>query len=286
MAGYVLNRNKQTDAELQTAAGKALAPAANASNFLYNMAENNMGVGMDEVVQAGRYANLLQTQANQGYAPASVAGERGTAAIEAKPQVDVTPSGGGGGGSGYRSGGGYSAPGYTAATLPSATSQEAYINAMYDASLQRKKAALEEEYAANVGALDRQAATIPGQYQAAVDQAAAQAAINRAAFNERAAAAGLSTGAAGQAALANQNALMGSVSDIRRAQSDAMNDVEKQRMDLQTAYQKAIAEAVANNEADRAAALYNEAVRVDESIVATAANQAAENYRAWMAAYK
>jgi len=61
--------------------------------------------------------------------------------------------------------------------------------------------------------------------------------------------------------------------------------VEKQRVALQAEYQKAIADAIANNEADRAAALYSEAKRVDESLVSTAVNQATENYRAWQAAY-
>lgn len=176
-------------------------------------------------------------------------------------------------------------PAYTAATLPAASSQEAYINAMYDANAQKQKAALEAQYAANVGALDRQAAKIPGQYDAAANQAAAQAAINRANFNEQAAATGLNTGSAGQAALAQNNALLGEISAIRRAQSEAQMDVEAQRASLMQQYQAAIKEAIANNEADRAAALYNEAKRVDESLVSTAVNQATENYRAWQAMY-
>jgi len=174
---------------------------------------------------------------------------------------------------------------YTAATLPSATSQADYINAMYDANERRQRAALEQEYTANLGALDRQAATIPAQYQTAANQASTQAAINRANYNEQAAATGLNTGARGQAALAQSNALLANISNIRQAQSDAMKDVEKQRVALQAEYQKAIADAIANNEADRAAALYSEAKRVDESLVSTAVNQATENYRAWQAAY-
>jgi hypothetical protein len=154
---------------------------------------------------------------------------------------------------------------------------------MYNANEQRQKAALEQEYMSNVSALDRQAATIPAEYQAAANQAAAQAAINRANFNEQAAASGLNTGAAGQAALAQNNAMLANISSIRQAQSEAMADVEAQRASLQAQYQRAIAEAIASNEADRAAALYNEAKRVDESLVTTTVNQAAENYKAWMA---
>ena len=174
---------------------------------------------------------------------------------------------------------------YNPAALPAATSQAAYINAMHNANEQRQRAALQAQYAANVGALDQQAAKIPGQYDAAANQAAAQAAVNRANFNEMAAANGLNTGAAGQAALAQNNALLGAVSEIRKNQAIALSDVEAQRVSLQQQYQAAIKEAIANNEAQRAAALYDEARRVDESLVSTAVNQATENYRAWQAMY-
>jgi hypothetical protein len=157
---------------------------------------------------------------------------------------------------------------------------------MYDANEQKRKAALETAYDANVATLDRQAATIAPQYQQAVNAAAAQSAVAQAAFNERAAAAGMNTGAGSQAALAQNNALVSGVSAIRQAESEALAEVEAKRADLATQYQKAIAEAVANNDAERAQALYAEAIRVDESLVTTAANQATENYRAWQAKYR
>jgi hypothetical protein len=192
----------------------------------------------------------------------------------------TTTTGAGSGGSGSSS-----KNSYTAAVLPSATSQSDYINAMYDANAAKQKAALEQQYAANVGTIDRQAATIPGQYDAAANQAVAQAAINRANFNEMAAANGLNTGASGQAALAQNNALLGAVSEIRKNQANALNDVEMQRASLQQQYQAAIQKAIADNNAQRDAALYDEARRVDESLVSTAVNQATENYRAWQAMY-
>lgn len=264
-SGAVTGNGATKAAQLTTE--QNLATAMNAGNFLYNYAANNAGVGMADVIAAGSQSNTN----NSGLPDAG----------------DVPGSSGGGGG--YR--GGYSAPAqanptYTAAQLPAATSQADYINAMYDANEQRRRAALEAEYTANVGALDRQSAGIPAQYQNAANAAGAQAAINQAAFNERAAASGLNTGAAGQAALAQNNALLAQMSSIRQKQAEALNDVESQRVSLQTQYQKAIADAIAANEADRAAALYNEAKRVDESLVNTAVNQAAENYRAWQAMYK
>jgi hypothetical protein len=175
---------------------------------------------------------------------------------------------------------------YEAAKLQAATSQEEYINALYDANEQKQRAALETAYDANVATLDRQAATIAPQYQQAANAAAAQSAVAQAAFNERAAAAGMNTGAGSQAALAQNNALQSNISSIRQAESEALAEVEAQRATLAQQYQKAIAEAVANNDAARAQALYAEAVRVDESLVSTAANQAAENFNAWQSMYK
>lgn len=198
------------------------------------------------------------------------------------------PGAGGGGSGGYGSGGGALAGvgGYTAAQLTPATSQADYINAMYDANEQRQRAALESAYDANVATLDRQAATIAPQFQQAANAAAAQSAVAQAAFNERAAAAGMNTGAGSQAALAQNNTLQGNISAIRQAESEALAEVEAQRASLAQQYQKAIAEAVANNEAERAQALYAEAIRVDESLVSTAVNQAAENFNEWQAMYK
>jgi len=79
--------------------------------------------------------------------------------------------------------------------------------------------------------------------------------------------------------------LLGSLAGIRQAEAEALSQVEEQRSALRRQYQQQIAEAVAANEADRAEALFNEAKRVDESLVATAVNQANENYKAWKARY-
>ena len=198
------------------------------------------------------------------------------------PAGPTVPTGGS-----YQTGsGGGGNKNYTAAVLPSATSQEDYINSWYDSNEQKVRAALGAEYDANMAALDRQAATIAPQFQQSANAAAAQSAVAQAAFNERAAAAGMNSGAGSQAALAQNNALVSSISAIRQAESEALADIEEQRANLATQYQRAIAEAVANNDAERAKALYAEKVRVDESLVTTAASQADENYRAWQAQYK
>ena len=194
------------------------------------------------------------------------------------PATPSAPTGGGGGG-GY-----YSAPeraSYTAPTLPSATSQAEYIKAMYDANQKAQEEALRASYEKNLGALDYQQGKINPTYDAAANNAGAQAAIQRANFNESAAASGLNTGAGSQAELSMRNAEAANISAIRKAQADAQADLEYQRSQLSREYQNAIREAIAQNELNKAQALYEEAKRVDESLVATAINQANLNWNIW-----
>lgn len=195
--------------------------------------------------------------------------------------IDRYRGGSGGGSSGGGGGGSYSAP-----RLPTATDQSAYINAMYAANEQAARDNLRAEYENNLAQLDYQQGRLPGTYDSAVDQANAQAAINRANFNEQAAASGLNTGAGSQVRLSQNNALLGNVSAIRKAQADAQAELDFQRTQMEQQYQQAIREAVAQNDLQRAQALYQEARRVDESIVNTAINQANLDWSVWRSLYK
>lgn len=174
---------------------------------------------------------------------------------------------------------------YEVPTLPSATSQADYINSLYDANRQAQEANLRAAYEANLGTLDYTASKIPGTYNAAADQAAAQAAINRQNFNEYAAANGLNTGAGAQARLSQGNAAAANIASVRRAQAEAEQELNFQRSQMETQYRNAISEALAQNDLQRAQALYEEAKRVDESLVNTAANQANLDWTVWNAIY-
>jgi hypothetical protein len=100
----------------------------------------------------------------------------------------------------YTPGGYYEPP-----TLPSANSAEQYIKELYAAQQEAILQAYKTAYDANVNTLDAAAAKIPAQYQAARNRAAAQSEIQKANFNEYAAASGLNSGAGGQAMLAMSN---------------------------------------------------------------------------------
>lgn len=164
--------------------------------------------------------------------------------------------------------------GFSSPTLPSATSKESYVNDLYDAQREAALAALKAAYDQNVIAVDAMAEKIPGIYDATRNQAAANAEISKANFNEAAAASGMNTGAGSQIRLSQENSRMGNLNAINMAQAAALKDVEQQRLSIKTQYQNDIAMAIANGDLERANALYKEAVRVDESIVQTALNQA------------
>lgn len=181
---------------------------------------------------------------------------------------------------------GAAADSYTPSALPTATNQSDAINSYYSAAQQAALAALKNSYDQNMINLDASAAKIPGIYQSSMNSAAAQSALSQKSFDEYAAAAGLNSGTGGQARLAQSTALQSNLNALETEKANALADVETQRLSIQTEYQNAIAEAIANNEMDRAYALYQEAVRVDESIVTTAMNQASENYKAWTSRYQ
>ena len=229
------------------------------------------------------YLNAFGTAGNSQYPNANSSGGANTTPNTFQdPPTNNTGDGGGGGGGG---GGGYyyTAPKaqYEAPTLPSATSQADYIKAMYDASQKAQEEALRASYEKNTGALDYQQGKIAPTYDAAANNAGAQAAIQRANFNESANASGLNTGAGSQAELSMRNAEAANISAIRKAQADAQADLDFQRSQLTLEYQNAIREAIAKNELQKAQALYEEAKRVDESLVSTAINQANLNWQIW-----
>lgn len=169
------------------------------------------------------------------------------------------------------------------ATIQAPTAQDEYINAMYKAQRENALKALEGAYRQNVIDIDAQAAKIPAMYQGARNQTAATAEQERAAFNEYAAGSGLNSGAGGQADLAMRNQNASNMSAINQQEANAKNEFETARLKLQTQYQSDIAQAIAQGDLQKAQALYQEAVRVDEGMVAQSKAQADENYRYWAA---
>ena len=149
---------------------------------------------------------------------------------------------------------------------PSATSQEEMIRKMYEASLAANKSQLESDYNQNLSDLGAEEGKLGSIYYEQQRQAQAEADRNRQAFQEYANARGLNSGTGGQAELAQQNQLAANMNNLRQSEAEKRAEIERQRQLLGQQYQSAIQKAQADNDLNLAKALYEEAVRVDESL--------------------
>ena len=153
---------------------------------------------------------------------------------------------------------------------PSATSQEEMIRKMYEASLAANKSQLESDYNQNLSDLGAEEGKLGSIYYEQQRQAQAEADRNRQAFQEYANARGLNSGTGGQAELAQQNQLAANMNNLRQSEAEKRAEIERQRVLLGQQYQSAIQKAQADNDLNLAKALYEEAVRVDESLTSAA----------------
>lgn len=153
----------------------------------------------------------------------------------------------------------------TAPEVQKAEDYSEYIKSLQEAATEKALAELKSAYDANVNAIDKAKGEIAPQYEAARNQAAGQAALQRKNWQETAATLGLNSGAAGQAELARQNALQGSLTGLNRQESADLAQLEAQRAQTETDYNNAIAQAKATGDYQLAQQLYEEKVRVDEA---------------------
>ena len=189
-----------------------------------------------------------------------------------------------GGSGGYGTSGGYGASYdtyYQAGSIPTPTTAETYIKELYNAQSDAAINELRAAYESNVLALDSAASRLSGNYNDARNRIYGESEIERNAFNERAAAQGLGTGAGSQARLSSDNALLGNLGAISRAEADKRADIQLERTKLETAYKNSITSAQAKGELELAKALLEDLKRVEAAQVAAAKAQADENYRAY-----
>ena len=149
---------------------------------------------------------------------------------------------------------------------PSVKDQSDLVREMYEENLAANKSQLESDYNQNLSDLESEASKIGSTYYEQQRQAQAESDRNRQAFQEYANARGLNSGTGGQAELAQSNQLSANLNALRQSEAEKRAEVERQRQLLGQQYQKAIQKAQADNDLNLAKALYEEAVRVDESI--------------------
>lgn len=157
--------------------------------------------------------------------------------------------------------------------LRSASPQTDAINAAYEAQLEADKGALEA--AQNQKMLDYEKAEreLAPVYNTQRQNTASQYQIAARNMAERFNALGLGSGANGQMQLSRQNEYLRNMNALNAAEAKARADLEFERTKSRAAYQDAVAQAIREGDAAKARALYEEAIRLDNSLVSTSANQ-------------
>lgn len=161
--------------------------------------------------------------------------------------------------------------------LPTYEPQVEAVENTYEAAKSKALAALQSSYDKSRLELENTMKEIPGTYQSQANQIAAEALKQQQNFNESAAYSGMNTGNGSQAQLAMNNQLQGNMSTLRTNEASAIAKVQQQLSTLYVEYQNSIAEAIANNEYERAAALLSEYQKAAESLVSVAQSQASLN---------
>lgn len=170
--------------------------------------------------------------------------------MEEKKIENVTQGAGTAGGSWYDS-------------LGNKPKDAAYINKMYDGSLESQKQTLTQNYDTGVSDIAASAEKQRKATDANLNRTYVESAKAAKNYGEVQNAYGLSSGAMAQARLAQDNQLQADLTALRAAQTDSDAQFERQRNLLAKEYSAAIAKAQADNDYQRAQALYN-AAKADE----------------------
>lgn len=142
-------------------------------------------------------------------------------------------------------------------------SDEDYINKMYDSNLESLKQTLASNYETDVSNLDAEKENAQRQSDEDLNRAYIEALKSSKNFEEVQNAYGLTSGAMGQAQLAQGNQLQADLTNLRGVQEQVLAEIERQRSILAKEYAAAIAKAQADNDFQRAQALY-EAAKAEE----------------------
>lgn len=137
-----------------------------------------------------------------------------------------------------------------------------WLKKQYASALEGELAGLKDAYEKNNASLEDEEARLSGIYDPQRNRIAAQNALAKRVWDERAAANGLSSGANGQAELARSSVMQRDLASIGEEEANSRADVSLRKKNLTIEYTNAITQARANGQAELAKALYNELVRV------------------------
>lgn len=165
-------------------------------------------------------------------------------------------------GSAGSSGGSLSGGSLSGGTTGSGYDLSEWLKKQYASALEGELAGLKDAYEKNNAGLEDEEARLSGIYDPQRNRIAAQNALAKRVWDERAVANGLSSGASGQAELARSSTMQRDLASLGEEEANARADVSLRKKNLSIEYTNAIAQAKANGQAELAKALYNELVRV------------------------
>lgn len=139
-----------------------------------------------------------------------------------------------------------------------------YINKLYGTNSDTTKKMLEEHYTDNTGLLDTEKQSVQQQTEDNVKRTYVEAAKAQNAYSGPR----LSYGASAQEALSRGNAQQGNVTSLQQKQSEADMEIERQRQLLASQYKAAIQQAQAENDMQKAQALYDAAKEEEAQLLA------------------
>lgn len=153
-----------------------------------------------------------------------------------------------------------------AENLPAGVSDySAQIQQMYDAQLAAKQQSMEDAYNQNLVTMQRAKEQVAPAYFNQGNDLATQYERTRRNNNLQADANGLNTGAGSQMALAQQSNFLDAFGRVRAAQANAERQADQQIADLEVAYKSQVAQALADNDYQKATALLAEYQRRDNA---------------------
>ena len=206
---------------------------------------------IDEITKAyNAQQNKAGATAPGAASPTSPATPPG-AASPTSPATPTTPAAGAGATGGAQTNQGLLGDGYNTARTDA-------INEIYDAQLKAREEELKAAYDRSMS--DYQAARdkIAPEYQKQANDLSVQYERNRQNFNNQAAATGINSGTASQAALARGGEYQRDFGNLRTAEANATAEADRQMANLTAEYQANIRAALADNDYKKAQALLDE----------------------------
>ena len=145
--------------------------------------------------------------------------------------------------------------------------EKAYIEKMYGSAMESQKQELQQNYDKNVAALDEQQKKLQKQTDANLNRTYVEAAKDKQNYNEVQNAYGLGSGNMAQQQLARALGTTETLTDLRNVLAENTAQRGQQRLATGEAYRDNIANAIAKNEQNRAAALYDAAEAEEQALI-------------------